>query len=154
MNDAEPIATQPVIQQGREIKNTPQKEQDNKGEEELTNDITKMSASDSPIQQNKNDWVMVTKKKKNTRPNPIKGKNESSNTLNAAVKISWLFLSGLAPSTETADVIKHLQENQLGKDVICEKMTTKRDRYQRSFKLGIPVDRKDEKMAPELWNLH
>ena len=57
MNDAEPIPTQPVIQQGSEIKNTPQKEQDNKGKEELTNDITKISASDSPIQQNKNDWV-------------------------------------------------------------------------------------------------
>ena len=57
-------ATTCVIQQGSEIKITPQKEQDNKREEELTNDITKISASDSPIQQNKNDWVMVTKKKK------------------------------------------------------------------------------------------
>ena len=44
---------------------------------------------------------MVTKKRKNTGPNPIKGKNESLNTQNAAVKISWLFLSGLAPNTET-----------------------------------------------------
>lgn len=85
------------------------------------------------------------------RPAPIMGVNEDTATLKAAVKMAFLFLSGLAPEVSESLILKYLQDNNLETDCRCEKIKTKRDKYRASFRLTVPYNERHKYLCPMLW---
>lgn len=70
--------------------------------------------------------------------------------LEVVQKRHWIFLTGLSFKTEPKDVLTFLQKHQLEKGCVCEKLTTK-SKAIGSFKIGVPKDKKDDLMNPQLW---
>lgn len=87
----------------------------------------------------------------NTRPKPLRGTNENEQMLKTAEKVSHLFLSGFSPETEGKDILAFLDRNGIGDGCHCDRMKTIKDRQQSSFKLTVPLQKRDELMSPNLW---
>lgn len=86
------------------------------------------------------------------RPSCVEGTKEDVSSLRAvkARNLSWLFVSRLAEDTRDEDVKNYLKTNGFP-NCECETILTKKRRYYRSFKLGIPTDRKSEVLDPSFW---
>lgn len=87
----------------------------------------------------------------NNRPKPLRGTDESTGLLKTASKPEFLFLSGLAPEVNSNDVMNFLKSKGLEKRSQCEKIQTKKDKYQASFRLTIPSGEHKKFMDANLW---
>ncbi|KAL3270107.1 hypothetical protein HHI36_009165 [Cryptolaemus montrouzieri] len=85
------------------------------------------------------------------RPSPIKGQNKNLKKLKVAKKRSELFLTGFDPAVSPEDILEFLKDNEIGNDTECFKMKTRKDGKKSSFKLIIPLERKDQILSTELW---
>lgn len=97
-------------------------------------------------------WQVVQRKSKIRRPEPTKGTNENVTQLNVAASrsLAWIFLSGFESNTTEEQIINYLKENGFD-GCTCYRMRTKRDRVRSSFKLSIPIQKRNAIMSPELW---
>lgn len=102
-------------------------------------------------------WKVVEKRKRirrlslENRPAPIRGTNRNFN-LSVARRMIWLFLSGLSPEITDIQVKEFIKDKvRPTHDIVCEKMTTRKDKYRSCFKIGIEYEVQDKVMDPELW---
>lgn len=68
----------------------------------------------------------------------------------AANKVSWLFLSDVEANAEE----QHVEDYLKGKNINvlkCEKMQTRKDKYQSSFRIEVQSEDKIRAMESELW---
>nr|CAI5822019.1 unnamed protein product [Callosobruchus analis] len=66
-----------------------------------------------------------------SRPAPIKGANNGT-TLKTVPKMAFLFLSGFAPDVNNDEILNFLCDNDLGRNCVCEKMKTRKDKHSAS----------------------
>ncbi|KAG5864141.1 hypothetical protein JTB14_022005 [Gonioctena quinquepunctata] len=82
--------------------------------------------------ENQEQWI-IPKRKKRTRPDPIRGVEE--------IKKGQL----------RGPVVTEYLNNKNFADITCEKMKTKKDKQKSSFKLEVPETLVDELMTPNVW---
>lgn len=133
----------------------------NNNDEVFQNEEIKQVANEQDKPENEK-WELVQRRKikqrpqhlYQQRPTPIKGSKNSTGLLKAADEKTWLFLSGLDPSTKKDQIIQYLKENGVenaDEAVYCEKMKTKRDKTRSSFRLGVPKSERERIMAENFW---
>lgn len=86
---------------------------------------------------------------KSSRPAPLVGSNSDSN-LKAAQRISFLFVSGLAPEVKEQDILEYLKNQNL-KPAECIKMKTKKEKYRSSFKLSVSYEEREKFLNTAVW---
>ena len=105
-------------------------------------------------------WRKVSYKKNNrnkqypmnsSRPKPVRGANENISLLKPAQRMSFLFISGLAPDMTSSMVMEYLEEKNLKTNCSCDKMKTKKEKYISSFRLAVPYCDRDKYLNPNLW---
>lgn len=101
-----------------------------------------------------NRWTTINRRKypKIDRPEPIKGTGVNSNELGfpLAQKQSWLFISGYGANAPPEIVSKYLRE-KINIECVCEKIKTRKDHFQSSFKVRIPSNNVADVLSPDLW---
>lgn len=117
-------------------------------------------AFETQSQEEKEGWQQVKNKRSmhmkksvlNTRQEPLKGTNNSTNCLlKSAQKMTQLFLTGLDQKTTSENIKEFLKANNLDVDCSCEKIRTKNEKYCSSFKLTVPVEHRHLYHCSELW---
>ncbi|KAK9876318.1 hypothetical protein WA026_012617 [Henosepilachna vigintioctopunctata] len=77
---------------------------------------------------------------KSVRPEPLRGSNNSVTVLKPAIRMSFLFVSGFSPEVTCEAVLNYLKECGLNDYVTCERMKTKKEKYQISFKQAVQLN--------------
>nr|CAI5837104.1 unnamed protein product [Callosobruchus analis] len=115
---------------------------------------------DNIVNNDEAEWRKVSYKKNNknnqypvnsNRPKPVRGANENSSILKPAQRMSFLFISGLAPDMTSNMVIDYLEEKKLNVNCSCDKMKTKKEKYVSSFRLAVPYCDREKYLDPKLW---
>lgn len=105
---------------------------------------------------NNKEWTTVLNKNRKyskiRRPEPIKGTGEIPDNFGFSIaeKKACLFISGYGPNAPEEVLTRYLKD-KLNVTCISEKMKTKYDHLQTSFKITVPKDRIEEIMSPDLW---
>lgn len=88
------------------------------------------------------------------RPAPIKGNKLNNGSLKTvskdSVNLSWLFVSGLVPDTNTSEIEGYLKENGV-MHCSVEKLLTKKQSVISSFKVGISMEDKTRVLDADFW---
>lgn len=87
---------------------------------------------------------------KRRRNKIIIGKSTNKVDIQVLSKLSWYFLSRLAPDTTSAQILVHLKSIKSHSNLTCEKLKSKYNHYV-SFKIGIPDELKNELLKPKEW---
>lgn len=85
-----------------------------------------------------------------TRPEHILGTNKTTDVLQIAQNLYWIFITGLSKTTTAENILQFLKSHQLEDKCVCEVMSTKTNKSS-SFKLGVPMELREKYMDPELW---
>ncbi|KAL3287016.1 hypothetical protein HHI36_001502 [Cryptolaemus montrouzieri] len=120
-------------------------------EDEISESKEEQQSPKVKIQQERENWREVVKKRnpKQTRPVPIKGEMDKF-SLTIAEQQSCLFLSGLDPDIEPEEVKEYI-DTTFKISSKCEKMKTKKDRFKSSFKVYVPTDSKQQVLNENMW---
>lgn len=76
--------------------------------------------------------------------------SDENTGLKTAMRMFWMFISGLDPMVNTDEVIAYLGSVDGSVNYVCEKLNSKYESYS-SFKVGLPFELAEHFMQPNLW---
>lgn len=122
------------------------------------------AVNDNDNNDNHDGWIRVENKKNKKksdkqhiykgsapRPEPVRGSNEAECILKVAQRMGTIFVSGFDPDTEHQTILDYLKSQNLNDKCICEKMKTVKQKKYSSFKLTVPMEKKNVYMDASLW---
>lgn len=105
------------------------------------------------------DWVNVDRKKSRRLKNSVRNKNAiignrvgdevGVGRLRVVEKLSWVFISRLAPEVDKQDLVDYLKDSDISISE-CVKLQTKYDTYS-SFKVGLSPNLTPKVLNADLW---
>lgn len=125
-----------------------------------SNEEKSSNSKSIPTSNEADGWTIVERKKtripnrpsNSSRPEPLRGtKDNSTGLLRTAPKMAFLFVTGLSADVTSEDILEYLKENNLNHHCKCEKMYTKKEKYRSSFKLAVPVEKRQDYWCSTLW---